>query len=115
MKTTDISINDSRKCNGVGTHDQIIHFINKEKRMIQGVVAIWENEMTHIVDYLGIEYIVNKDNVLFTERISRGGVGYGTDTGTSIRTNRSKRKKPIDSTGEHATDRKRGRPRSSSN
>jgi len=72
-----IDINLSRKSNGVGRHDQIIHFINGSKRLIQGVVCIWENEMTHIVDYLGVEYIVNKSNVLMVERISRGGEGHG--------------------------------------
>ena len=71
-----IDVNQSRKSNGVGTHDQIIHFINGSKRLIQGVRFVWENEMVHIVDYLGVEYIVNKANVLFTERISRGGEGY---------------------------------------
>jgi hypothetical protein len=45
--------------------------------VIQGVQFIWENEMTHIVDYLGVEYIINKSNVLFVERISRGGEGHG--------------------------------------
>jgi hypothetical protein len=73
-----IDINASRKSNGVGTHDQIIHFINGEKRVIQGVSFIWENRDVHIVDYLGVEYIVNRDNVLFVERISRGGEGNGT-------------------------------------
>ena len=72
-----IDINRSRKSNGVGTHDQIIHFINGSKRLIQGVMFIWENEMVHIVDYLGVEYIVNKPNVLFIERISRGGEDHG--------------------------------------
>jgi hypothetical protein len=65
-----VDINLSRKCNGVGRHDQIIHFDNGEKRYIQGVVYIWENEMTHIVDYLGVEYIINKSKVLFVERVS---------------------------------------------
>ena len=73
-----IDINASRKCNdGKMIHDQILHFINGDKRLIQGVKFVWENQMIHIVDYLGIEYIVNKDNLLFTERISRGGEGYG--------------------------------------
>lgn len=71
-----IDINLSRKCNGVGQHHQIIHFDNGEKRVIQGVVYIWENEMLHIIDYLGCEYIINKHRVLFTERISQGGKGY---------------------------------------
>lgn len=82
-----ININSSRKCNGNDCmHDQIIHFINGEKRLIQGVKYVWENEMIHIVDYLGVEYIINKPNVLFVERISRGGEGYG-------KVNRSTREK----------------------
>ena len=68
-----IDVNFSRKSNGMGTHDQIIHFINGEKRYIQGILYIWENEMIHMIDYLGVEYIVNKQNVLFTERMSRKG------------------------------------------
>ena len=71
-----IDINLSRKCNGVGQHTQLIHFDNGEKRMIQGVVYIWENEMLHIIDYLGVEYIINKNRVLFTERFSQGGEGH---------------------------------------
>lgn len=75
-----IDINLSRKSNGVGQHTQIIHFDNGEKRVIQGVVYIWENEMLHIIDYLGMEYIINKSRVLFTERFSKGGEGYGNIT-----------------------------------
>ena len=77
-----IDVNLSRKCNGTGQHDQLIHFDNGEKRLIKGVVYIWENEMLHIVDYLGVEYIINKHRVLFTERISRGGKGYEGITGS---------------------------------
>jgi hypothetical protein len=76
-KPVDIDINLTRKSNGIGTHDQIIHFNNGEKRYIQGITHIWENEMVHILDYLGVEYIVNKQNVLFIERFSKGGEGYG--------------------------------------
>lgn len=72
-----IDVNLSRKSNGAGTHDQIIHFINGSKRLIQGVKFVWENEMVHIVDYLGVEYIINKSNVLMVERISKGGEGHG--------------------------------------
>jgi len=71
-----VDINLSRKCNGVGQHNQLIHFDNGEKRIIQGVVYIWENEMVHVVDYLGVEYIINKNRVLFIERFSQGGEGY---------------------------------------
>ena len=88
----DIDVNATRKSNAREMeHDQIIHFINGEKRLIQGVRFVWENEMVHIVDYLGVEYIVNKDNVLFTERISRGGAGYGKGSRESRR-ERSRRK-----------------------
>ena len=71
-----IDVNMSRKSNGVGEHDQIIHFVGGVKRLIQGVQYVWENEMVHIVDYLGVEYVVNKNNVLFIERFSKGGKGY---------------------------------------
>lgn len=77
-----IDINLSRKCNGVGQHNQIIHFDNGEKRVIQDVIYVWENEMLHIIDYLGVEYIVNKDRVLFTERFSQGGKGYENSRGS---------------------------------
>jgi hypothetical protein len=70
-----IDTNLSRKSNGAGQHDQIIHFVGGIKRLIQGVLYVWENEMTHVVDYLGIEYVINKNNVLFVERISYGGQG----------------------------------------
>lgn len=32
--------------------------------------------MVHIIDYLGVEYIVNKANVNFIERLSKGEEGY---------------------------------------
>jgi hypothetical protein len=88
-----IDVNLSRKSNGVGQHDQIIHFINGSKRYIQGVLYIWENEMTHIVDYLGVEYIVNKSNVLFVERISKGGDGNGKTDAVRSREGRCARKR----------------------
>lgn len=89
-----IDINRSRKSNGVGSHDQIIHFINGSKRVIQGVRFIWENEMVHIIDYLGVEYIINKNNVLFVERISRGGEGYGKIKGDDSSKKSDSRKGP---------------------
>lgn len=76
-KVINLDINLSRKSNGVGRHDQIIHFDNGEKRYVQGVKWIWENQMVHIVDYLGVEYIINPKRVLYTERFSPGGEGYG--------------------------------------
>lgn len=67
----DVDVNKSRKCNGQGKqHDQIIHFVGGVKRLIQGVMYTWENEMVHLVDYLGVEYVINKNNVLFFERVS---------------------------------------------
>lgn len=70
----DVDINKSRRSNGQGTHDQIIHFDNGEKRYVQGIQYIWENKMIHMVDYLGVEWIINPDRVLFTERMARKGV-----------------------------------------
>ncbi len=75
-----IDINLSRKSNGVGSHDQIIHFVGGIKRLIQGVQYVWEQEMVHIVDYLGVEYVVNKQNVLFFERVSYSGKGGGDES-----------------------------------
>ena len=73
-----LDINQSRKSNtSEANHDQIVHFIGGTKRYIQGVTFVWENEMVHVVDYLGVEYIINKANVLFVERFSRGGNGDG--------------------------------------
>lgn len=49
-------------------HDQVIHFVDGNKRYIPQVKYIWENEMLHLVTKNGTEYIVNKNNVLFVER-----------------------------------------------
>ncbi len=70
-----IDINLSRKANGVGRHDQIVHFDNKETRYFQGIVYIWENKMVHLVDYLGVEYVINPDKVNYYERFSFDGEG----------------------------------------
>ena len=64
-----ISISKQMRCNGHGTHHQIIHFVGGIKRQIQNVKYVWENEMTHIVDTDGVEYIINKNNVLFVEKL----------------------------------------------
>jgi len=77
----EIDVNQSRKYNGIGTHDQIIHFTNGDKRLIQGVVYVWEHGWVHIVDYLGVEYVINKANVNFYERVSKGGEGNGSSCG----------------------------------
>jgi hypothetical protein len=70
-----VDVNLSRKSNGAGEHDQIIHFTNGSKRLIQGVRYIWENEHIHIMDYLGVEYIINRHNWNMVERVSykKGG------------------------------------------
>ena len=52
----------------VKSHTQIIHFVSGIKRTIPGVVDIWENEMTHLKDDKGTEWIINKKNVLMAER-----------------------------------------------
>ena len=83
----------SRKCNGVGTHDQIIHFVNGDKRLIQGVQYVWEQGWVHIVDYLGVEYVVNKNNVNFYERVSRGGEGNANTDSSKLEKTRSNIKK----------------------
>ena len=49
-------------------HDQIIHFIDGHKRYIKGVKWIWENEMLHLITKNGIEFLINKRNVLFVQR-----------------------------------------------
>ena len=56
-------------------HDQIIHFVGGYKRSIFNVVYIWENEMTHVVNAAGIEWVINKDNVLCVEKIRRSNDG----------------------------------------
>lgn len=53
----------------VEKHRQIIHFVGGEKRTIENIVFIWENEMTHILVDNGTEWIINKKNVLCVERI----------------------------------------------
>ena len=52
-------------------HDQVIHFINGYKRTIFNVAYIWENEMTHVITEAGVEWVINKDNVLCVEKIRR--------------------------------------------
>ena len=52
-------------------HDQIIHFIGGYKRSIFNVAYIWENEMTHVVTEAGVEWLINKDNVLCVEKIRK--------------------------------------------
>jgi hypothetical protein len=52
----------------VKPHTQIIHFIGGYKRTIQNVVSVWENEYTHILTGNGVEWIINKRNVLCVEK-----------------------------------------------
>lgn len=46
---------------------QIIHFVGGYKRTIYNIVKVYENEMTHILTVEGIEWIINKNNVLAVE------------------------------------------------
>ncbi len=46
---------------------QIIHFVGGYKRTIYNIVKVYENEMTHILTAEGIEWIINKNNVLAVE------------------------------------------------
>lgn len=63
------------KCNGAGrptsspVHTRIIHFVGGEKRTIQKVVSVWENQFVHIMTANGIEWIINRDKVLCVEVI----------------------------------------------
>ena len=50
-------------------HIQIVHFVGGLKRTIPGVVRVWENEWTHIIDIGGTEWIINKNLVLFVEKV----------------------------------------------
>jgi hypothetical protein len=49
-------------------HDQIVHFKGGTKRTISQVKWIWENEMIHLITVNNIEFIINRDNVLFIQR-----------------------------------------------
>ena len=67
-----IDINKQRQCNVCNwSHDQNIHFDNGEKLLIQNVKWIWEMEMVHIIDAVGVEYVLNKHRILYYERISK--------------------------------------------
>ena len=50
-------------------HRQILHFVGGKKQTINDVREIWENEMTHVIDGHGREWIINKANVLCVEVI----------------------------------------------
>jgi hypothetical protein len=57
------------KIRKVKPHRQIIHFIGGQKRTIENVIYVWENEMTHLITLNGIEWIINKNNVLCVEKV----------------------------------------------
>lgn len=46
---------------------QIIHFVGGIKRTIPNIVKVYENEMCHILQENGVEWIINKTNVLAVE------------------------------------------------
>lgn len=65
-----VDINQQRQCNAPGlSHHQNIHFLNGESLLIQNVQFIWEKRWTHIIDAVGVEYVINPKNVTFFERV----------------------------------------------
>jgi len=59
-----IDTNTSRQCNtGRHKHHQIIHFVGGVKRLIQNVMYVWENEMVHIADELGVGMSIYQRNL----------------------------------------------------
>ena len=54
--------------NNVKPHTQIIHFRNGDKRTISDIVSVWENECVHLLTLDGVEWVINKNNVLCMER-----------------------------------------------
>ena len=50
-------------------HNQIIHFSSGRKATMMNIVKVWTDSMVHLVREDGIEYIVNQDNVDYTEII----------------------------------------------
>ena len=50
-------------------HTQIVHYINGKKQSIFNVQKHWENDMVHVLDGTGKEWIINKQNVLCVEVI----------------------------------------------
>lgn len=48
-------------------HDQIIHFSNGRKATLLNIVKVWSDSFIHLVRDDGIEYIVNQNNVDYTE------------------------------------------------
>ena len=54
-------------------HTQIIHFVGGIKRTISNIVAVWENECVHLMTGDGVEWVINKSNVLCAERDPKAG------------------------------------------
>ena len=52
---------------------QIIHFVGGVKRTIPNIINVYENEMCHILTAEGIEWVINKQNVLAVEIVPDKG------------------------------------------
>ena len=50
-------------------HTQIVHYVGGQKQTIRNIQEHWENEMVHVIDGTGKEWIINKANVLSVEVI----------------------------------------------
>lgn len=50
-------------------HTQILHFVGGQKKTIINIIKVYENEMCHILTADGIEWIVNKNNLLLVEKL----------------------------------------------
>ncbi len=48
-------------------HNQIIHFSSGRKATITNIIKVWEDSLIHLVREDGVEYIVNKNNVDYSE------------------------------------------------
>ena len=48
-------------------HNQIIHFIDGNKRTLLKVIKVWQNTWTHVLLENGTEWIINPENVLAIE------------------------------------------------
>lgn len=51
----------------VDKHSQIIHFSGGRKATILNIVQVWVDSFIHLVTEDGREYIINQNNVDFTE------------------------------------------------
>jgi len=93
-----IDINKQRQCNhpkGEVSHHQIIHFMGGEKLLIQNVTYIWEKEMVHIVDAVGVEYVINKNNVLYYERVAKNKEEKSEDSTKRSKRGRTRKAKKV--------------------